>query len=149
VAGAHEAVEDVEIATAGQARPRIERFIEASDAAQRLASECHIATGTEDTRTARIEIIAGLRRTEADALERMAKAAQAFEFDLRGSCELERQYRPRDAVDVGVRRPCFHEAFQPGGVDGDIVVEIRDEVSRALRQGTIAREVRPAVASSA
>ena len=57
-AAAQHAVEDVEVAAAGQRRAGVERLVEAAQAQQQLAVEAHVAARADDARADREQPVA-------------------------------------------------------------------------------------------
>src|SRR5262249_54987283 len=141
MAAAHEAVEDVEIAPAGQLLPGVERLVESPDAPHRVPAHRHVAAGPEDARSAGIRLVARERRAEAHLPEAVTEAAKPLELHLGSGDQLEREHGSGDGGGIRMRRPGLHESLEPARVDRDVVVEIRDELAGGFRQAAVAREV--------
>src|SRR6185295_7143265 len=71
----------------------------------------------------------------------MPKPTQSFEFHLRCREELEWEHGTGDGGGIRVLRPRLDEPFEPGRVDGHIVVEIGDEVAARLAKAAIAGDI--------
>src|SRR5204862_2801774 len=107
ISSEYDAIENVEIATAGQRRASIQRFVEAAKPFERRAAEDHVRAGAENSRAARIGGRFGKPRAEADPLEGLSESAHPLEHDLRFSLEFERENGSGERARIGIRRPSF------------------------------------------
>ncbi len=142
---ANEAVEHVEIATAGQGRARVERLVEAPERGEDIPADCHVAAGAEDPGRARVYRIARQAGPVADLRKAVTEAAVFLEKNLHRREELGGKNRPADRRHVGMLGVRLEESGEPPRVHGDIVVEVGDEFSPSLAPGAIPREVEATV----